>query len=216
VTLNRGSAASGKPKQGNIIASTDPLTTPSTVGKPPNSKQAARGGRAAGGGQRAESATDNRPPFVPDSNPYGPDAIAFDPRIELQDGSDDMDGGDESELSQESSDIDAENTVHPQPVYSEFSFPIFDRKRNIKIDWDVKNTVASNVAANPFAGSTKLHWKVLGLGGLSRRKTELECFMLMDVPVTGPPGEAHGQSILGLTNAAISRDQHRRGSDFSK
>ena len=47
----------------------------------------------------------------------------------------------------------------------------------------------------------------------TRPKTELECFLLMDVPVSSL---VEGQSILGMTNASILADPHRRGSDLSK
>ena len=62
---------------------------------------------------------------------------------------------------------------------------------------------------NAYSAETKLLWKAVGLGGLQRKKTELECFMLMDVPVTRTFGGT--DCILDMTNAAIDKDQHRRG-----
>ena len=62
---------------------------------------------------------------------------------------------------------------------------------------------------NAYSAETKLLWKAVGLGGLQRKKTELECFMLMDVPVTRTFGGT--DCILDMTNAAIDKDPNRRG-----
>ena len=73
--------------------------------------------------------------------------------------------------------------------------------------------MSSNIAQSPYSTETKLHWRVIGLNGI-RQKTELECFMLMDVPVTF--ANVDGHSILSMTNAAIATDQRKRGGDLTK
>jgi hypothetical protein len=185
--------------------------TPSTVLK--------AGGGGGGGGAKAQPALGAialiRPAaFVPDLNPYG-DGLGDHGNDEAQS---DSDGNDvdieDSEQSAQSSDDDDATHVRPQPVYPEYCCPILDKKRKVQINWDVQNVVSSDVAANSFVGSTKLNWRTIGLNNSSTRpKTELEYFLLMDVPVTAL---VNGQSILGLTNAAIREDPQRRGSDLSK
>jgi hypothetical protein len=114
-----------------------------------------------------------------------------------------------SESSAQSSDNDNEE-VAPQPVYDDdFTVPVWNAKRKINIEWKVKNSIASDISAQPFSGETKLLWKAIGLGGFHRKKTELECFMLMDVPIDKNQGDQ--ASILALTNAAIDNDEQRRG-----
>ena len=161
----------------------------------------------------------NRPQaFVPESNPYGQSHDALHQRDQggASSGSDDNDEeDDDSELSPQSSDSEDEHRILlQQPVYPEFTFPIHDKKRKIQVTWEVQNVVSSDVAANPFTGQPKLNWRAIGLSNsLTRPKTELECFLLMDVPVSSL---VEGRSILGMTNASIRADAHRRGSDLSK
>ncbi len=147
-------------------------------------------------------------PFVAEQNPYG----LSEPHNDHDD-SDRVSSSGGSGSSPESSDND-DHAVQPQPFYEEFSFPIVDKMRKIRFDWEVKNEVASNVAPSLYLGTTKLHWKAIGLGGISRRKTELECFMLMDVPIATPT--SHGLSILSMTNASIRAAKSKRGGDLTK
>jgi hypothetical protein len=158
--------------------------------------------------QKPDSSSQRLVPFVADQNPYGDDR---DPQINYD--SDRVSSSDGSGSSPESSDSD-DHAVQPQPVYAEFAFPIVDKKRKIKFDWEVKNEVASNVAPSLHLGTTKLHWKAIGLGGIARRKTELECFMLMDVPIATP--NSHGLSILSMTNDSIRTAKSKRGGDLTK
>ena len=121
--------------------------------------------------------------------------------MELQE---DSDGSEEPQ----SSDVDDVNIVGTQPVYPEFSFGMVDRKRKIEINWKVENVVSSSVASNPYLGETKLNWRSSGVS-VQSPKTELDYFLLMDVPVTQKLfGDA---SILTLTNEAIEADPNRRG-----
>jgi hypothetical protein len=98
-----------------------------------------------------------------------------------------------------------------QPIYSDFAFGLIDRKRRIQIDWTVQNVVSSNVATSPFVGQTTLNWRSLGasVSGSAGKKSELDCFILMDVPVNRRLFEQ--DSILTLTNAAIEADPNARG-----
>ena len=148
-------------------------------------------------------------PFVAEQNPYGPSEPLNDHGDSDHASSSDAGSG----SSPESSDND-DHGVQPQPVYEEFAFPIFDKKRKIRFDWEVKNEVASNVAPSLYLGPTKLHWRTIGLGSLARRKTELECFMLMDVPISTPT--VHGPSILKMTNDSIKAAKSKRGGDLTK
>jgi hypothetical protein len=148
-------------------------------------------------------------------NPYGASAAHDGQANANQDDSDNVSishAG--SGSSPESSDNDQDHVVQPQPVYEDFQFPILDKKRKITFDWEVKNEVASNIAPSLFMGTTKLHWRAIGLAGLARRKTELECFMLMDVPIS--TGTVHGPSILKMTNDSIKAAKSKRGGDLTK
>lgn len=198
----------GRARGGCLGSQREPIkTTPPTAEK----------GAAARGSKRPINV--NRQAFVPESNPYGQLHDALHDRDQggaSSGGSDDNDEeDDDSEMSPQSSDADDEHRIVPQqPVYPDFTFSIHDKKRKIQVVWDVQNVVSSDVAANPFTGQTKLNWRAIGLSNSSTRpKTELECFQLMDVPVSSL---VDGQSILGMTNASIRADPHRRGSDLSK
>jgi hypothetical protein len=157
----------------------------------------------------------NQLALVRGENPYGASAAHDSQANPNQDDSDNVSishAG--SGSSPESSDNDLDNVVQPQPVYEDFQFPILDKKRKITFDWEVKNEVASNIAPSLFIGTTKLHWRAIGLAGLARRKTELECFMLMDVPISTPT--VHGPSILKMTNDSIKAAKSKRGGDLTK
>jgi hypothetical protein len=161
--------------------------------------------------QLTDSTFQPLPAFVAELNPYGVVIDAHDDQINND--SDNVSSSDGSGSSPESSDND-DHAVQPQPVYEEIAFPILDKKRKIRFDWEVKNEVASNVAPSLYLGTTKLHWRFIGLGGLARRKTELECFMLMDVPIATPT--SHGLSILSMTNDSIRDAKSKRGGDLTK
>jgi hypothetical protein len=182
--------------------------TPPTVAKEKGHAAAASRGKKS---QLPGSSSQPLAAFVAEPNPYGGVLDAHDDQINND--SDHVSSSDGSGSSPESSDND-DHAVQPQPVYEEISFPILDKKRKIRFDWEVKNEVASNVAPSLYLGATKLHWRTIGLGGLARRKTELECFMLMDVPIATPT--SHGLSILSMTNDSIRDAKSKRGGDLTK
>ncbi len=216
----------GKKQQKPTTASKPPAPSASTkahVSTPTTSKGAvtpattSKGAAARGGVSSKQKPPASKAPisrqFVAESSPYGLDAEPF-VAGDAAAGSDGVEDSDaESEASAVSSEDDDDLHVAPQPVYPAFSFSVHDVKRKIDITWEVQNEVTSNVAPSPFSNETKLHWKAIGLGGLARRKTELECFMLMDVPVTL---NVDGESILSLTNASIAQDAHKRGGALTK
>ena len=180
--------------------------TPSTAPK------GGQGGGAAGKSKQAVPKPKGTvQAFIPEVSPYGLHARPFEDAAEANSDVEDSDA--ESEASALSSDVDEDVFVAPQPVYPPFVFPVHDVKRKIDISWEVRNELSSNIANSPFSAETKLNWRVIGLGGQARQKTELECFMLMDVPVTI---DVDGLSILSMTNAAISLDPHKRGGALTK
>ncbi len=152
-------------------------------------------------------------PYIPESSPYGLDALEFNLAAAAADSGSAENSEGESEDSAESSEADDDDSVAPQPVYPEFSLTVHDEKRKIDILWEVRNEMSSNIAQSPYQTETKLHWRVIGLTN-NRQKTELDCFMLMDVPVN--IANVDGHSILSLTNASIATDQRRRGGDLTK
>lgn len=187
------------------VPNSDPSILLSQVITPITSlKQRGRGGF---GGVRGKGGSIRVPPvasrisFVPDLSPYGIGVIPYDDEEEHQD-------SDDSEESQRSSDIDDGRIVGVQPVYSDFSFGMVDRKRKITIDWKVQNVVSSNVAINQFVGDTKLNWSKSGYP-YHATKTELDCFILMDVPVDRRFNDH--DSVLSLTNTSIMADPNKRG-----
>jgi hypothetical protein len=154
------------------------------------------------------------PNFVIGENPYGAPDDHDHHEHPNHDDSDNVSSSDAGSGSSPESSDDEDLIIQPQPVYPEFQFPILDAKRKIRFDWEVKNEVASNVAPSLYTGTTKLHWKTIGLAGLARTKTELECFMLMDVPISTPT--VHGTSILSMTNDSIRAAKSKRGGDLTK
>jgi hypothetical protein len=182
------------------------LITPVTASKVSQKSGIGGGARGKAAAQKDTMST----VFVPELSPYGTSAAPIDPGLidASAENVDAMQDSDDSEESQKSSDIDDTRIVGTQPVYSDFSFGLVDLKRKIKINWEVQNSIPSNVAVNPFIGETKLNWQKSGFA-FHARKTELDCFILMDVPVNKKLYDQ--DSILTLTNKAISADVNRRG-----
>jgi hypothetical protein len=182
---------------------------PKQVSKPPPKP------KAAAKHKQPPVVQHSQPAYVRGENPYGAPVAHDDREDQNNDDSDNVPSSDAgSGSSPESSDNGEDYINQPQPVYREFQFPILDTKRKIRFDWEVKNEVASNVAPSLYMGTTKLHWKTIGLAGLTRTKTELECFMLMDVPISTPT--VHGTSILSMTNDSIRAAKSKRGGDITK